>query len=196
MAYVTLLVSEQRLKQWTGLDNNVRMEEITPWIISAQDIYIQTSLGTPFFRRLKEGVQAQDLNANELELLNDYVGPTLMQYALYLMMPTIKYKIVEKGIVSGTSEETAATNLDELKYLRQTVLDLAEFYDARLREYLRQALGGTFPLYTSPTALDGMNPDRTTPYFSGLVTNIGSYGKKTDTWCSVCAENACNCNRA
>ena len=51
-----------------------------------------------------------------------------MQYALYMMLPTIKYRIVEKGIVSGTSEETA-TNLDELKYLRQSVLDTAEFYN-------------------------------------------------------------------
>ena len=193
MAYVALLVSEQRLKQWTGLDENVRTEEITPWIISAQDVYMQTALGTSFYNRLKEGVIANDLNANEQELLNDYIAPCLMQYALYLMMPTIKYKIVEKGIVSGTSEETQPTTLEELKYLRQSVLDLAEFYDQRLREYLRQAVSGTFPLYTSPTANDGMNPTRSTPYFAGLVTNINNYNKRYDVWCSECAQNGCTC---
>ena len=40
MANTALLVSEQRLKQWTNLDSNVRVEDITPWIISAQDVCI------------------------------------------------------------------------------------------------------------------------------------------------------------
>lgn len=195
MAYVALLVSEQRLKQWTGLDENVRVEEITPWLISAQDVYVQTSLGTSFYKRIKEGIINNDLNSDEQELLNDYIAPMLMQYALYLMLPTIKYKIVEKGIVSGTSEETQPTSLDELKYLRQSVLDLAEFYDARLREYLIDQVSGVFPLYNNPNVRDGMHPERTTPFFSGLVTNINkTYGAYK--WCSTCAENDCNCKQA
>ena len=168
MAYTALLVSEQRMKQWTALDNNVRVEEITPFIINAQDIYMQDTLGTKFYTRLKNGVIQNDLNADEQHLMTDYIGPTLMQYALYLMLPTIKYKIVEKGIVSGTSEETAATNLDELKYLRQTTLDLAEFYNKRLIEYLCDN-PGMFPDYETP-GTDGMYPNRQNPYFSGLVT--------------------------
>ena len=136
MSYTALLVSEQRMKQWTSLDENVRVEEITPFIINAQDIYVQDTLGTKFYNRLKEGVINDDLNADEIELLNDYVAPTLMQYSLYLMLPSIKYKIVEKGLLSGTSEETAATSLDELKYMRQATLDLAQFYNKRLTEFL------------------------------------------------------------
>ena len=73
MAYTALLVSEQRLKQWTNLDSNVRTEEITPWIISAQDVYCQTSLGTQLLNRLKAGIVASDLNADEIILLNDYM---------------------------------------------------------------------------------------------------------------------------
>ena len=49
MAYTALLVSEQRMKQWTSLDENVRVEDITPFIINAQDIYIQDALGTKFY---------------------------------------------------------------------------------------------------------------------------------------------------
>ena len=60
-----LLVSEQRMKQWTSLDNNIRIDVLTPSIIQAQDIYIQDTLGTPFYKRLKEGVVANDLTANE-----------------------------------------------------------------------------------------------------------------------------------
>lgn len=185
---LAILISEQRVKQLTNLDNNVRVEEITPFIIQAQDLYLQDRLGTKFLTRLKDGVVADDLNADEKTLLNDYVGPMLAHYSLYLMMPGLKYKLVDKGILSGTSEETAPTSLDELKYLRQSVLDTAEFYDERLREYLIDATSGTFPQFDSPGS-DGMQPNNDKPYFSGLVTPryIKTYEKDCE-----CID--CDCN--
>ena len=110
MSYTALLISEQRLKQWTNLDDNVRVADITPFIINAQSIYVQDRLGTKFFNRIKEGIIADNLNADEQTLLNDYIGPMLSHYALYLMLPGLKYKFVDKGILSGTSEETAPTS--------------------------------------------------------------------------------------
>ena len=166
-----LLVSEQRMKQWTNLDNNIRIDILTPSILQAQDLYIQDTLGTPFYKRLKEGVVANDLTLNESAFLKDYVGPCLMQYALYMLMPSLKYKMVEKGILNGTSEETQPTTLDEMKWLQQNTLNTAEFYNKRMLEYL-QDNPGMFTLYTNPTANDGMNPNKRNPYFSGLQTNI------------------------
>ena len=168
MAYTALFVSEQRLKQWTSLDNNVRVEEITPFIINAQDIYVQDTLGTKFYTRLKNGIVGDDLNDDETLFLNEYVAPMIMQYALYLMMPSLKYKMVDKGILNGTSEETSPTSLDELKYLRQATLDTAEFYNKRVIEYLCDN-PGMFPQYDAP-GTDGMYPNKQNPYFSGLVT--------------------------
>ena len=167
-----LLVSEQRMKQWSSLDNNIRIDVLTPSILHAQDIYIQDTLGTAFYTRLKAGVVANDLTTNESTFLKDYVGPTLIQYALYLLLPSLKYKMVEKGILNGTSEETQPTTLDEMKYLREGAMDTAQFYNARMLEYLRDN-PGMFALYTNP-GVDGMYPNKQTPYFSGLQTNIPS----------------------
>lgn len=167
-----LLVSEQRMKQWTALDNNVRIDMLTPSIMDAQNIYIQARLGSLFFNRLKAGVVASDLNADEAQFLKDYVGPTLMQYALYLVLPHLKYKMVEKGLLSGSSEETTQTTLDELKYMREAAMDTAQFYDTRMQEFLRDN-PGMFPEYETP-GVKGMFPDHYTPYFSGLVTKVPS----------------------
>jgi hypothetical protein len=166
-----LLVSEQRMKQWTSLDSNIRIDVLTPSIIQGQDIYIQDTLGTSFYRRLKAGVIANDLNANESAFLKDFVGPCLIQYSLYLLLPNLKYKMVEKGILNGASEETGATTLDEMKYLRDQAMDMAQFYNNRMLEYL-QDNPGMFPLYQNPTPSDGMTPNKQNPYFSGLQTNI------------------------
>ena len=165
-----LLVSEQRMKDWTALDNNIRIDVLTPSILNAQEIYVQDTLGTPFFSRLKNGVLANDLTSDESAFLRDYIGPMLMQYALYLIMPNLKYKFVEKGIVSGSSEETDSTSLEELKYLRETALDTAQFYDERMKEFLCD-YPNLFPIYRTWNS-KGMSPNNETSYFSGLQTNI------------------------
>jgi len=190
-----LLVSEQRMKQWTSLDDNIRIDVLTPSIIQAQDIYIQDTLGTLFYTRLKAGVIANDLTANESAFLKDQVGPCLIQYALYLLLPNLKYKMVEAGIVNGTSEETQATTLDEMKYLRESALDTAQFYNQRMLEYL-QDNPGMFTLYQNPTPSDGMTPNRQNPYFSGLQTNIP---RRNDLWiyadCGTdCDPDCSSCN--
>jgi len=190
MADTVLLVSEQRMKQWTSLDNNIRIDVLTPSILNAQNVYSQQSLGTRFYNRLKEGVMNNDLTANENAFLKDYVGPALMQYALYLVLPNLKYKLVEKGIVSGTSEETAATTLDDMKYLRQNAMDLAQFYDERLREYLKDN-PGMFPEYTNP-GTDGMQPDRGEAYQNQLVTKIPLKRNERNLWIYEDCGTDCN----
>tara|TARA_R110000737_G_scaffold124764_2_gene157156 strand:- start:210 stop:800 length:591 start_codon:yes stop_codon:yes gene_type:complete len=192
-----LLVSEQRMKQWTSLDNNIRIDVLTPSILNAQSVYSQQSLGTRFYNRLKSGIVNNDLTTNENNFLRDYVGPALMQYSLYLVLPSLKYKLVEKGIVSGTSEETAASTLEDMKYLRQNAMNLAQFYDERLREFL-QDNPGMFPEYTNP-GTDGMQPDRGEAYQNQLVTKIPKTRNENSLWiyadCGVdCNPDCSSCN--
>ena len=130
-----------------------------------------------------------------LPFLKDYVGPCLIQYALYLLLPTLKYKIVEKGILNGTSEETQPTTLEEMQYLRQGALDTAEFYNKRMLEFLKDN-PGMFDTYTNP-GTDGMMPNKQNPYFSGLQTNIPL--RRNDLWiyadCGTdCDPDCSSCN--
>ncbi len=188
-----LLVSEQRMKQWTSLDSNIRIDVLTPSILNSQQIYTQDTLGTPFFERLKEGVLNNDLTADEEAFLRDYVGPALMQYALYMILPNLKYKYVEKGIVSGSSEETTQTTLSELKYLRESALETAQFYDERMKEFLKD-YPNMFPIYRDWNT-KGMKPNKETTYYNGLQTDIprrnglwiyDHCGTDCDPDCSTC----------
>jgi hypothetical protein len=175
MAAIALFVSEQRFKQYTSVDSNVRDEDIAVYILQAQQMYAQDTLGTRFYNRITEGIVNNNLTSDEQTLLNDYIAPMTIQYGYYLMLPTLKYKIVDKGVVSGTSEETSSTSLDELKYLRQIALDSAQFYTKRLREYLLDN-PSMFEEWQNP-GTDGMYPNKTNPYFSGLVVPGGPRNK-------------------
>tara|TARA_R110002167_G_scaffold331550_1_gene538228 strand:- start:405 stop:989 length:585 start_codon:yes stop_codon:yes gene_type:complete len=165
-----LLVSENRMKNWTSLDNNIRIDVLTPSILNAQNVYIQDTLGTPFYNRFKEGIVANDLTTDESTFLADYIGPALIQYALYELLPSLKYKMVEKGILNGTSEETSPTTLQELQYLRESTLDTAQFYDERMKDFLKD-FPNMFPIYRTWNSR-GMAPNRRNSYYSGLQTDI------------------------
>jgi hypothetical protein len=162
-----LLVSENKLKAFTAMHQNVRTEDVAPFIIQAQDLYLQPQLGTKFYKRLKEGVVAGDLNANETLFIEEYISPSLIQRAFALSIPFIKYKIVDKGILSGTSETSSEVNLDEIKYLIGKIEDAAEFYATRVREFLLDNIS-MFPEYVNP-GTKGMFPSRRSQYTAGLV---------------------------
>jgi hypothetical protein len=167
MSAEVLLISEEKLKAFSAVNDNVRVEEIQPMVVQAQDLYLQPQLGTKFFTSLKLAVLNNTLTADQITLLDDYIAPMLLNRAFALALPFLKYKIVDKGVLSGTSETATQTTLDELQYLISKVESTAEFYAQRLREFLLDN-PGMFADYENP-GTDGMYPNRRTPYFSGLT---------------------------
>ena len=61
-----LLVSEQRMKQWSSLDNNIRIDVLTPSILHAQDIYIQDN------ERYESFVEAEKIHHFLLKAYKNY----------------------------------------------------------------------------------------------------------------------------
>lgn len=162
-----LLVSENKLKAFTGMHQNVRVEDVAPYIVQGQDLYLQPMLGTKFFKHLKDAVAGGTLTTNETLFLDEYISPMLIQRAFALSIPFIKYKIVDKGVVSGTSETSDTVGLDEVKYLIGKVEDSAEFYAQRVREFLFDNIS-MFEDYINP-GIKGMMPDRRSQYTAGLT---------------------------
>jgi len=179
MSRTIILVSEQKLKAFTAIHENVQAADLAPHIESAQDIYLQGVVGTALLDALKANILAGTLTTDQKTLLDDYISPMLMQYAFYQALPFMKYKVVDKGVVSGTSETSSQTTLDELQYLRQGILDTAEFYQERLRSHLVNN-SSTYP-EDSQWQAGEMAADRQPDYFSGLVVPHAKY--KYKYWC-------------
>ena len=162
-----LFISEARLKSLTAVHDNVEPNDLMPYVLQAQDIYVQDILGTKFYNSLKAAVAGTSLTTPETTLINDYISPALANYALYLAIPTLNYKFRNKSILNPSSEESLNTGFDEMKYLRENVLDTAQFYMTRTQEYICDN-STDFPDYTSPGS-DGMMPNPRSPYNSGIV---------------------------
>lgn len=174
-----LFISEQKLKSTTALHANVEPQDLLPAVIQAQDIYGQQLMGTTWYNGLKSRIVAETVTAAERTFLDDYMAPMLANYALYQAIPTLSYKIFNKSILQPTSEESQPATLEEIKYVRDSVMNTAEFYRERALEYLKNN-ETDFPEYLNPTVGDGMTPDKFNDYYGGLVVpkpfGCGYYG--------------------
>ena len=166
-----LLTSTYRLKRSTPIAENVDDDLLNPYIFKAQEVHIQQILGTDLYNRIMNDVISNSINGAYATLLNDYITPCLIEWTFYEVMPFISLKITNKTIGRGNAEYLAEGDLNDLKYLRQTVRDLAEFYGSRVIGYLKQ-YSNSFPEYNTNSGLDKIIPNSSS-YFSGIYLGGG-----------------------
>jgi hypothetical protein len=166
-----LLISETKLKAFTNINKNVDMDVLKAEVQIAQDIDLQTILGTLFYQHLLNQVSAtgNTFNAAEKTLVDDYIQPYLIQTAYFNAIPQIMYRTMNNGITSGTMENASAVDIETMKYLRSIQKQRADFYSQRLLDYLLMGRGqNLFPQYNTASTIDGMIPDRTQKYNNGI----------------------------
>jgi hypothetical protein len=167
MSANVLFISEVKLKALTAVHENLEPQDLMPFVLQSQDIYIQQLLGTNLYDHLKTAVSGSTTTAKERELIDDYVSPTLANYAIYLALPHLNYRIKNKAVLNPTSEESNSTTLEEIKYLRNAVLDTAEFYAERTKSYLLDNANSYFPTYNNWTGRQ-LPPDKSVQYSAGI----------------------------
>jgi hypothetical protein len=166
-----LLVSEIKLKNFTNINKNVDMDVLKAEVQIAQDIDLQTLLGTRFYRHLCDQVTAtgNTFNANELILVNEYIQPYLIQQAYFRAMPAIMYRSMNRSIVQGSMENATPIDVGTFKYLRNVQKQTADFYMTRMQDYLLIGKGSNvFPDYVTQSTRDGMIPARYEKYVNGI----------------------------
>ena len=166
-----LLISETKLKNFTNINKNVDMDVLKAEVQIAQDIDLQTILGTKFYNHLLSQVSAtgNTFNAEETTLVNDYIQPYLIQTAYFNAIPQIMYRTMNNGIVAGTMENAQSVDIATMQYLRNIQKSRADFYMTRLQDYLLIGKGANkFPDYNTQSTKDGMIPDRSQKYMSGI----------------------------
>lgn len=159
-------ISTKFLKENTTIQDNVDDDILVPFIYKSQDTHLQQVLGTTFYDRLKDGVVADDLNADETALIDDYIQNMVAEWTLYESLPHLNYKLTNKAISKESSEFSVNSELNELKYLRESVRDMAEFYTKRLQVFLCD-YSSLFPEYQNPDSKENLTRS-SQAYFNGV----------------------------
>lgn len=170
MSYIPIVqfISTEYLRSVVPIESNVDDEKLIPHIIVAQDTHVQASIGESGYNALKNGITGNTLTSDELYLMKNFIQPLTAQYAYYYILPFLNYKSTNKAISKESSEYSTPVDLEEMKYLRNSVRDIAEFYQRRLVKYLLD-YPSLFTWYSSPNTKDNLNKT-TQAYFSGVYS--------------------------
>ena len=162
-----LLVSSTKIKAFTNVNENLDEQLLLPNIQIAQDIGLQTLLGTQFYTHMLGAAQGSTLTTAETTLLEDYIAPYLLWGAVYECLPDIYMRMMNKSVSIGESPNSKAIDKGDLSYLRNIHRDRKEFYSARLMDYIRPR-NADYPLYFQFNANEGGMAAKRPNYYSGL----------------------------
>jgi hypothetical protein len=166
-----LLTNTHTLKKLTPIQNNVDDSLLNPYIFKAQETHIHQVLGTDLYNRVMADVMVNNISGNYKILLDDYIIPALIEWSFYEVMPYIQLKITNKSIGRGNAEFFNEGDLEDVKYLRNSVRDLAEFYNSRMIGYLKEN-SNLFKEYLTNSGLDKIVPNSSS-YFNGVYLGGG-----------------------
>ena len=169
MRTFVLLISEDKVKNYTDMDNNIDVAFITNALREAQDIRLQKILSQPLYERIQAGYRDNDLNAQEQTLLYDYIDGALIYWTYYYMLDAIMLRTKQGGLVVGEAGDFSRdVTMDAYDRKRKGVEAKAVFYTDLLQRYLI-ANKADFPQYTEVVDFDQIAADFSKQSTSGFV---------------------------
>lgn len=161
-----VLVSEEKVKAFSSINDNVSVEILLPAIQISQDIGLQTLIGTKMLNHLKNAITGSTLTPAEVTLLDEYIAPYLIHRAYWEVLPDIFMKAKNKGLIVGTTEQGSSASVGDMRYMRSIQQNRFEFYQTRLMEFIKNNQSD-YPEYYNWSSTDGMRPSREN-YFGGI----------------------------
>ena len=131
-----LFIKREDIVRNTALGGNVDTDKFIQFIKIAQQIHIQNYLGTKLYDKISADIIAGTLSGNYLSLVNDYVQPMLIHFAMMEYMPFAAYTIGNGGVYKHNSENSTSVEKGEVDYLVEKSRKTAEYYVQRFVDYM------------------------------------------------------------
>jgi hypothetical protein len=161
-----LFITRNDLVKYTAVNGNVDTDKFIQFIKVAQDIHIQNYLGSDLFNKISADIIADSLTGNYLTLVNTYIKPMVIHWAMVEYLPFASYSIANKGLFKHSAENASNVDKNEVDFLIEKSRNLAQYYTDRFISYMNnnQAL---FPEYYTNSNSD-VYPDKNAS-FEGWV---------------------------
>ena len=163
-----LFIKIQDLKKNTIIDGNVDVDKLLPYIKIAQEIHIQNYLGTDLYDKISADILAGTLTGDYLSLVNDYIQPMLIHFAMVEYLPFAAYSISNGGVYKHNSENSSNASKEEIDFLIQKERDFAEYYAQRFIDYMSFNAPAKFNEYYSNSNQD-IYPDKDTGFHGWVI---------------------------
>lgn len=166
-----LFITTQDIKRYSVLSGSVDPDKFIYMVEIAQDTEVQNYLGTKLLEKIQNLILAGTINlpANVAykTLLETYIKPMTIYWALVCYMPFAAYTVANGGVYKHTSESSITVDKDEVDYLVEKYRDIAQFYTNNFISFMIYNQS-TYPEYNNNTE-DDIYPDTANADFGGWV---------------------------
>ena len=135
-----LFITNQDLKRNSIVNGNVDNDKFIQYISIAQDIHVENYLGTRLYIKMQELIQSGDIllteNVNYLYLLNTYIKPVTIHFALVEYLPFAAYQVYNNGIYKKLPEAAESVDKNEVDFLIEKERTIAQHFTRRMIDYL------------------------------------------------------------
>jgi hypothetical protein len=162
-----LLITRDDLVRFTATNGNMDTDTFIQWIKVAQDIHIQQYTGTQLLDKIKTDIVNNTLANPYLDLVETYLKPMLIHWAMVEFLPFQAYTIANKGIFKHSSENASNVDKNEVDFLVEKQRYLAQNYTERFIQYMAFS-GNTFPEYYTNSNSD-IYPNSDSNYMGWVI---------------------------
>lgn len=153
-----LFISIADIKKHTSVNGSVDPDKIINFVKIAQDIEIQALLGTDLYNKINDDIVAGTITDPYLSLVNDYIKPALIHYAMVHYLPFGSVTIANKGIYKHNAENSQTAAKSDIDYLVNKELSIAQHYAQRYKDFMCNN-STLFPEYNTNSNGD-MHPEK------------------------------------
>lgn len=150
------------------IDGNVDDNTLNTFILIAESVRTQSVLGYNLFNKYITDINAggSPVGTNYIYLADNFIQPATALWTLYEAIPSIAFKLTNKSVSQQSSQYGQPSQRNDIEYLRTGIKNNAEFYDARIKEYILN--NQTFyPEYWTTIGVNRIHPKRKS-YTGGL----------------------------
>jgi hypothetical protein len=177
MSNNVLFITEKTLKARLPMSAAIDFTAVKPFIKLAQDQQVQPILGSGLYLRLQEGIVANNLNTDELDLLNDYITDTIIWFTMAMLPIGMGYQLFSKGFLQKSAEESNTPSRGDLELLEERYKKHGEYYATRMIKYLQENYQKHYTYLNPGSGVDVIFPV-TRAYTSPIF--LGRYFKPED----------------
>ena len=169
----TLFISENKLKNFSDLNNALDADLLKNAVREAQDINIQRMLGYELYQSLISKVNAGQVTGVYSTLMG-FVQDALLYWSYYEALEAIYLRPRNNGLlVPQGGQEAASADVALYDKKRTSVENKAEWYSERLVNYLLDN-SSSFPEFGTENGMD-IFPDQQSQFKTPFVTRRDKY---------------------
>ena len=142
-----LFIKRADLVKNTALNGSVDTDKFIQFIHIAQEIHVRNFMGTDLYDKISADIIGGSLTGDYLALINDYIQPMLIHYAMAEYLPFAAYTIANGGVYKHNSENSSIASKEEVDLLINRERDYAEYYTQRFIDYMSFHADEKFPEY-------------------------------------------------